>query len=101
MSAPLYFMSTVDANMVWVLIRVLPIVLLIKNNTTSHQVLSWIDTEILLGQLGLCLYDDPLLLRDGRLLIIGLISILDTFPIIEATGELSVHYCGWSMQITA
>ena len=102
MSTSLYFMSTVHTNYVRMLIRVLSIVLLIENNTTSHQILSWIDTNnILVWHIGLRRHDDPLLLREGlNLLIIDLIAVLAAFPI-EATWELSMHHCGWCMQIIA
>ena len=84
------------------LIRVLAIMLLIENNTTSHQILSWIDTNnSLVWQVGLRCHDDSLLLREGLyLLIIDLIAVLDTFSV-HATGELSRHHGGWRVQVIA
>ena len=87
--------------LVLMLIRVLSIVLLIENNTTSHQILSWIDSRNIVLQFRLRLNDYPLLLWEGRhLLIMDLIPVLDTFPI-DTAWELSMHHGCWGVQIIA
>ena len=77
------------------LIRVLAMVLLIENDTTSHQILSRIDNGIIMWQIRVNLNNDSLLLGEGHHLIlvlhnIELIPFLDTFPA-DAARMMSVH----------